>query len=709
MATLVLTAVGGAIGGPAGAALGALLGQQVDRALLGGGRGRQGPRLTELAVQTSSYGTQIPKVFGTMRVAGCVIWSTDLIETRSRSRAGKGQPTTTSYSYAASFAVALSARAITGVGRIWAEGKLLRGAAGDWKATTGFRLHTGGEDQLPDPLIASLEAAAPAHRGIAYAVFENLQLADFGNRIPSLTFEVFADAAPVSIGAVARVLGEGAIVGDGPADPITGFAASGSDVAGAVETLAEIAGAWIVPEGAAMRMANRIDAAVALDDDCAVTETRAPVETVPRILSLSHYDPARDFQIGTQRAERPGAGWREEATDMAVAIEATNARGIARTRLLRAEIARVRRRAVLDVGAIGIAPGAAVTLPGSDATWRVTQASVERLRVTLDLVAVSVAPAAGGMADPGRVSAANDLATGTTLIEVAELPPLDDAVASVVQVAVFAAGTGAGWRQAALLTARAGSDDWEAGGGTAAPATIGVLAGDLPVSATTLVDRRHAVEVMLAHDAMTLQAATAGAVDRGANLALVGDELIQFEDAVQIAPRRWRIGGLRRAVRATVVGGHAAGARFVLVERDTLMPLSVPALRPGDTLRVLASGTGDTGGPVEATVTLTGASIAPPAPVHLRWSVTADGGAVVTWVRRSRLGWRWNDGGDVPLAEEQELYAVTVGARTLTTAVAAVTVTPAERVAGAVTVSVRQIGTYASSRDASIIIEEIPV
>ena len=116
MATLVLTTVGGAIGGPVGAALGAMLGQQVDRAVLGGGKDRHGPRLTGLAVQTSSYGTQIPRIFGTMRVAGCVIWATDLIETRSRSRAGKGQPATTTYSYAASFAVALSARAITGWG-----------------------------------------------------------------------------------------------------------------------------------------------------------------------------------------------------------------------------------------------------------------------------------------------------------------------------------------------------------------------------------------------------------------------------------------------------------------------------------------------------------------------------------------------------------------------------------------------------------------
>lgn len=82
MATLILTTVGGAIGGPVGAALGGVIGQAVDRNVLLTPRARQGPRLSDLKVQTSSYGTQIPKVFGTMRVAGCVIWATELIETR---------------------------------------------------------------------------------------------------------------------------------------------------------------------------------------------------------------------------------------------------------------------------------------------------------------------------------------------------------------------------------------------------------------------------------------------------------------------------------------------------------------------------------------------------------------------------------------------------------------------------------------------------
>jgi len=101
MATLVFTALGTALGGPLGGALGSLVGSQIDRAVLGrGGARREGPRVKDLAVTTASYGTPIPRHFGTMRASGSVIWATDLVESRATS-GGKGRPSTTSYSYAA--------------------------------------------------------------------------------------------------------------------------------------------------------------------------------------------------------------------------------------------------------------------------------------------------------------------------------------------------------------------------------------------------------------------------------------------------------------------------------------------------------------------------------------------------------------------------------------------------------------------------------
>ena len=116
MATLILSAAGTAVGGPIGGAVGALLGRAIDSSVIGAPP-REGPRLSELAVTTSSYGQPIPRVFGTMRLPGSIIWATDLRES-SETSGGKGQPKTTTYSYATSFAVALSSRPVAAIGRV---------------------------------------------------------------------------------------------------------------------------------------------------------------------------------------------------------------------------------------------------------------------------------------------------------------------------------------------------------------------------------------------------------------------------------------------------------------------------------------------------------------------------------------------------------------------------------------------------------------
>lgn len=195
MATLVLGAAGSALGsafGPAGAILGraagALAGYAIDQVLFGARRKVQGPRLSDLEVQASTEGAPIPRVYGRARLTGQIIWATKFEEVSETEGGGKGGPqvSTTTFSYFANFAVALCEGPISRIGRIWADGKLL-----DQAAFT-FRVHFGDEAQEADSLIAAKEEGdAPAYRGTAYVVFERMPLADFGNRIPQLSFEVF--------------------------------------------------------------------------------------------------------------------------------------------------------------------------------------------------------------------------------------------------------------------------------------------------------------------------------------------------------------------------------------------------------------------------------------------------------------------------------------------------------------------------------------
>lgn len=708
MATLVLSTVGGALGGPVGAMIGALAGQVVDRELLFKPKGREGPRLTELTLQTSSYGTPIPKLFGTLRVAGTVIWATELVEHRHR-EGGKGRPTVTSYSYTASFAVALSARPIVSVGRIWADGKLLRGAAGDWKVRTGFRVHRGAEDQAVDPLIASAEGAglAPAHRGIAYAVFENLELEEFGNRIPSLSFEVVADPGPVAAGAIVAALADGIIAAGNAALPIEGYSAYGESVRGAIAPLVEASGAWPVAAGAGFALASGAGSAVAVLDPGAggrgIERTIAAPDRVPRRVAISHYDPARDYQAGVQIAADPQGQDRERRIELPAALSAAAAKGVAAAELVRADLARTRRVVRPGWSALGLAPGARVALADETGVWRVIETRVEAGEVALTLTRIAP-PAGPESASPGRVSPAPDRIHGATILHAFENPPPEEELLRGPRVIVAACGMAPGWRKAALAVSGDDGARWEAIGVTAAPAVIGTVVTPLGPASALIEDRASQLVIDLAHAEMDLADASAEAMDAGANLALVGDELIQFARAEPLGPVRWRLSGLWRGRRGTedAIGASAAGERFVLVEREAVVVRDGSAA--GAMLTFMATGVGDAD-PVETTVMVTGRSATPPAPVALH-AVPASGGRLLRWTRRSRAGWRWRDGTDAPIGEGVERYQLRIMVAGAPDTVA-MSDAPEWFLEGpaAATVEVRQAGDHGLSPPATMILE----
>jgi len=216
MASLVLGIAGAAALGPAGLAWGGALGMSGAQIgfIAGSSLGSmlfapnmpdiQGPRMGDLKVQASTYGTMIPIYYGTARGAGQVIWSSDLIETSHEEEAGgKGGPSqsVTTYTYSVNCAVGVCEGEITGIRRIWANGDLIydqsTGNLGPTGQSSNIRVYTGSETQVADSLLESYLGAGnvPAHRGLAYVVFENLQLEKYGNRIPNFSFEVVASGA----------------------------------------------------------------------------------------------------------------------------------------------------------------------------------------------------------------------------------------------------------------------------------------------------------------------------------------------------------------------------------------------------------------------------------------------------------------------------------------------------------------------------------
>ena len=225
MATLVLGAAGAAIGGSLGGsvlglsaavigrAAGATVGRALDQRILGSGADAvEHGRIDRFRLTGASEGAAIPRLTGRMRVGGQVIWASRFKESRSTSggggKGGPKAPKTTSFTYSVSFALALCEGEIRRIGRIWADGEEVA------RDSVPLRLYHGSEDQQPDALIEAIEGTgkAPAFRGTAYVVIEDLELSRFGNRVPQFSFEVVRDADAPEVGPVVTDLIRGVAI-----------------------------------------------------------------------------------------------------------------------------------------------------------------------------------------------------------------------------------------------------------------------------------------------------------------------------------------------------------------------------------------------------------------------------------------------------------------------------------------------------------------
>ncbi|MFB0612975.1 GTA baseplate fiber-binding domain-containing protein [Aurantiacibacter poecillastricola] len=671
MATLVLTAVGTAVGGPLGGALGALVGGQIDGAIFGSGS-REGQRLQELSVTTSSYGTPVPRHFGTMRAAGSIIWATDLVES-SEETGGKGQPSVTTYSYSTSFAVALASRPIASVERIWADGNLLRGAAGDLKVGGTFRLHTGEGDQLPDPLIAAdLGAQCPAFRGLAYCVFEDLQLGDFGNRIPALTFEIVADDGAVRLQSlIGREPGETIALRALP--DLEGYSDTGGPLQSTLDAIDQIYPLACDARGRALAIFNAHPSGnpiAELPEPAADTggesfgsasgrtrQRRADSLQVPS--GLRYYDVERDFQTGLQRAGGRAIPGRNRILQFPGALKADKARKLADDAAMRAGWSQDRmayRIAELDPS---LGPGQVVSLRNRPGKWRIESWEWRENGLELELLRLPYLRGSGLAADAGTALSPRDVVPGPTILHAFELPW--DGISAPDQPSIHAAASSAttGWTGATLYAERSGSLVPIGGTGTKRCVT-GELVSPLAASRALFIDRQASVEVQLASSDIVLTSASPEDVANGANRAVVGEEIIQFCDAHELGDGRWRLAGLLRGRGGTehiALGGVPAGASFVLLDRK---PIALDPVEVGNSETIAAIGLADTE-EVIAPIIARGRTRKPLTPVHGRSRTTANGGCELSWRRRARGSWMWQGTVEVPMRETVERYEVGVG------------------------------------------------
>ena len=210
---LVFSAAAATAGWFIGGTTGASIGWSLGSALYNATRTTElpavfGPQLSDLTFTTSAFGQMVPFGYGTFPVPGNIIWATNwrqhattTVVDNSGGKGGGGGTTQTqvTYYYDADFAVLVHDGAITGIRKIWVNGKLYRDAGDDSSvdsvlaSPTDITIYTGSETQTPDSTIETAEGTGnvPAWRGYAYVVFTNFRRENFG----SFRFEVVANGA----------------------------------------------------------------------------------------------------------------------------------------------------------------------------------------------------------------------------------------------------------------------------------------------------------------------------------------------------------------------------------------------------------------------------------------------------------------------------------------------------------------------------------
>lgn len=721
MATLLLTAVGTIVGGPLGGALGALAGRQIDTAILGGSGSRHGPRLRELAVSMSSYGQPIARHFGQMRAPGTIIWATDLKESKETSGGGKGKPKTTTYSYSASLAVAVSSRPIRSIGRIWADGNLLRGAAGDLKTAGSLRVHLGHGDQQADPLVASaMGGDCPAFRDCAYVVFEDLALADFGNRIPALSFEVFSeDAAPIRLSQIVpNVLAENT---SDQLEHLLGFSDEGGDLASVLGAIGEVYPLCATVSALGLELARARPASGTVPTlsselergyehegrQTAGRERVRSAQAQPEPRALRYHDRDRDYQPGMQLAPGRHLPGRTRTVELPATLSSSDARELclanAQTMASRSDQV-TWRIAELDPS---LGPGSIVKLPGHAGRWVISSWEWLDRGIELVLERLAALPNSPLAADSGTPSLPKDLLAGPSRLWAIELPP--DGASGLNSGSYFLAVSGGegNWNGASLYLER---DATLVSLGISAheQSVAGQLVEPLPPSGVALLQRDARLEVELASPDLGFTSAGLSALATGANRIFVGGEIIQFVTAEQTGANRWQLSGLLRGRGGTehfAYTSHPAGTPVVGLD-GALATIDSASVNIGGVTRIAAIGLGDDE-PAYADLVENGISLNPPSPVHARIEIAPSGDRNLRWARRARGQWRWPDLVDAPLVEEAELYEVGAGPieapfaswRTATSSLSlpASTVDSLMATHGPMPLWVRQIGTYGAS------------
>jgi hypothetical protein len=276
---------------------------------------------------------------------------------------------------------------------------------------------------------------------------------------------------------------------------------------------------------------------------------------------------------------------------------------------------------------------------------------------------------------------------GLTNLAILDLPPMPSDTEAQGYLRYAATGTEDGWYGSVIFRSDDGGANYAQVASVSGAAAIGVVANALADGTTDYFDEANSVTVIISGSA-ELEGVSELAVLNGANVAKLGDEIIQFKTATLIDEGKYELSGLLRGRQGTewATSTHIVGEEFVLLDNSLakeLMPNNVIGLErlyKGVSVGATISGTDS------ESFTYRAVALKPFSPVHITGTRDGGGNLTIEWVRRTRINGGWQDNVDVPLGEAAEAYEVDIMdgadvARTITVSSSTASYTAADQTA----------------------------
>jgi hypothetical protein len=332
------------------------------------------------------------------------------------------------------------------------------------------------------------------------------------------------------------------------------------------------------------------------------------------------------------------------------------AKQIAQSHLYRLWAEREQYRFYLSRKWAMVEPGDVVTYDGQ--SLRVMQTSLDQGVMQMDALTLARttqdagADAFGGDGTGGTLAAF--VPSVLTLMDLPLLRNQDD------EAGVYVAMSGReGWQGASL---------WRAADGVnftrqtivTTPAVSGIVVNELTAKPCDYRDRISKLRVQLLRG--SLASCSEAELLAGANAALCGVEILQFQTATLIEEGLYELSDLMRGRKGTesACGHHDVGEAFVMLDQAALQFLPAPITDRGVTyhFRAVSQG-GSLSAAQDIPLTYQMKTLEPLAPCHLR-ARRSSGDVVLSWKRRARKNPAWVDYIDVPLDEAAESYVAEI-------------------------------------------------